>query len=186
MKCFSRCLAHLQKRSSIILIPVAMLTFINLLCAWKDIYRQDEEFENNKQQVSFLMKKKSLDNTILMNNRQLFKEASKNARYFIVRRRKRLRKRRQRQKAIHHKISKSQTMKYFKSVHKMVVSMKRNGSRVSEKKKDYSTKANKLSGQPEVKPKVSEVAWSYHLEFISKAKGIRDSHDACSLILVLT
>lgn len=135
-----------------------MVTFINLLCAWKDIYRQDEEFENNKQHVAFLTKTKSLDNTILMNTRQFFKEASKNARYFIVRRRKRLRKRRQRRKAIHHKISKSQTIKYSKSVHNMVVSMKRNGSRVGTKKKDYSTKANKLSGQPEVKPKVSEVS----------------------------
>lgn len=171
MKCFSRCLAHLQKRSSIILIPVAMLTFINLLCAWKDIYWQDEEFENNKQQVSFLMKTKSLDNTILMNNRQFFKERSKNARYFIVRRRKRLRKRRQRQKAIHHKISKSQPMKYFKSVHNMVVSMKRNGSRVGKKEKDYSTKANKLLGQPEVKPKVSEVSMELSFGVHIKSKG---------------
>ena len=171
MKCFSRCLAHLRKRSSIILIPVAMLTFINLLCAWKDIYRQDEELENNKQHVVFLTKTKSLDNTILMNTRQFFKEASKNARYFIVRRRKRLRKRRQRQKAIHHKISKSQTMKYFKSVHKMVVSMKRNGSRVGKKKKDYSTKANKLLGQPEVKPKVSEVSMELSFGVHIKSKG---------------
>lgn len=171
MKCFSRCLAHLRKRSSIILIPVAMLTFINLLCAWKDIYRQDEEFENNKQHVAFLTKTKSLDNTILMNTRQFFKEASKNARYFIVRRRKRLRKRRQRRKAIHHKISKSQTMKYFKSVHKMVVSMKRNGSRVGRKKKVYSTKANKLLGQPEVKPKVSEVSMELSFGVHIKSKG---------------
>lgn len=175
MKCFSRCLAHLQKRSSIILIPVAMLTFINLLCAWKDIYRQDEEFENDKKQhVAFLTKAKSLDNTILMNTRQFFKEASKDARYFIVRRRKRLIKRkrqRQRQKAIHHKISKSQTMKYFKSVHKMVVSMKRNGSRVGKKKKDYSTKANKLLGQPEVKPKVSEVSMELSFGVHIKSKG---------------
>ena len=172
MKCFSRCLAHLQKRSSIILIPVAMLTFINLLCAWKDIYRQDEEFENNKKQhVAFLTKTKSLDNTILMNTRQFFKEASKNTRHFIVRRRKRLRKRRQRQKAIHHKISKSQTMKYFKSVHKMVVLMKRNGSRVGRKKKVYSTKANKLLGQPEVKPKMSEVSMELSFGVHIKSKG---------------
>lgn len=148
-----------------------MLTFINLLCAWKDIYRQDEEFENNKQHVAFLTKTKSLDNTILMNTRQFFKEASKTARYFIVRRRKRLRKRRQRRKAIHHKISKSQTMKYFKSVHKMVVSMKRNGSRVGRKKKVYSTKANQLLGQPEVKPKVSEVSMELSFGVHIKSKG---------------
>ena len=111
----------------------------------------------NKQQVAFLRKTNSLDNTILMNTWQ-FREDYKNTHYFTgVRRWKKTRKRRQAKKAIHLKKSKSQKVKDFKSMHNMVVSMKRNGTRVARKNKGYSTKAPELSGQKEVTSKVSEI-----------------------------
>ncbi|XP_078350105.1 uncharacterized protein LOC144634923 [Oculina patagonica] len=60
MKCFSLPTTRFRRRICLILVPVVILTFINLLlCTWKVISWEDEEFEFNIVELTHLGKRRT-------------------------------------------------------------------------------------------------------------------------------
>lgn len=64
MKCFSLHTTRFRRRICLILFLVVILTFINLLlCTWKDISWEDEEFEFNIVELTHLGKRRTYKHT---------------------------------------------------------------------------------------------------------------------------
>lgn len=154
MKCFSQCMAHLRKRSCLIMVPVAILAFINLLCAWKDTYWQDKELELNKLQVAVLRKRRIANPKVLTKSWQS-KAIPRINRPFNVRRWKKRKERRSTKRAIRWSKAQSWTLKNLGPVDD-TISRKRDDNLEMRKKEQFAAKAQRVSGEQGAERKVRE------------------------------
>ena len=159
MKCFSLRMTRFRRRSCLILVPVGILTFINILFMWKDIYWQDKEFELNTLGLPNLTRKRrSLNHTLFAKSWQS-RATPDIFHYSILQRTTRKSGPKSTRKAIHYSTILAQREKKLTPVYHTIL-RKQDRTPDAKQDKQFVATTERLPTQKRVNKEVRELAQS--------------------------